>query len=52
MSVSRPGEAAAYHQQAEQIRTLAAQIPVLEIQRHLFEAAQQLEELAVSEPRG
>jgi hypothetical protein len=50
MSVSRPDETAAYHEQAEQIRTLAAQIPVLEIQLHLFEAAQQLEELAAGAP--
>ncbi len=46
MSVFRPDEAAEYRQQAETIRSLAAKIPVLEIQLHLMEAAQQLEELA------
>ena len=46
MSAFRPDEAAEYRQQAETIRTLAAQIPVLEIQLHLMAAAQQLEELA------
>ena len=46
MSVFRPDEAAEYRQQAETIRTLAAKIPILEIQIHLIEAAQQLEEMA------
>lgn len=49
MDVFRPNEVAAYRQQAETIRTLAAQIPVLEIQLHLIEAAEQLEELAAND---
>lgn len=49
MDAFQSSKAAAYRHQAETIRTLAAHIPVLEIQLHLIEAAEQLEELAANE---
>ena len=49
MSAFRPDTAAEYRQQAETIRTLTAQISLLEAKLHLLEAAHDLEELAANE---
>jgi hypothetical protein len=49
MSAFRPDTAAEYCQQAEAIRTLAAQVSLLEAKLHLLEAAHDLEELAAGE---
>jgi hypothetical protein len=49
MYVFRPDEATEYRQQAEKIRTIAAQIAILEAKLHLLEAAEQLEGLAADE---
>lgn len=44
-------KAAEYRQQAVKIRSFAEQVSLLEARFHLFEAAQQLEELAADEDR-
>ncbi len=46
-----PDKVAEYRQQAERIRALAEQVSLLEAKFHLFEAAQQLEELAADKDR-
>jgi hypothetical protein len=51
MDAFRPDQVAEYRQQAETIRTLAEQVSLLEAKFHLFEVAQQLEELAAGEDR-
>ncbi|MBQ0824186.1 hypothetical protein HPT29_002165 [Microvirga terrae] len=52
MDAFRPSKAAEYRQQAERIRAFAEQVSLLEAKFHLFEAAEQLEELAADEDRG
>jgi hypothetical protein len=49
MPAFRPEDAAEYRQQAERIRTIAAQIWLLEAKVPLLEAAQHLEGLAADE---
>jgi hypothetical protein len=49
MSTFSPDTTAEYRQQAETIRTLAAQVSPLEAKLHLLEAARDLEELAAGE---
>jgi hypothetical protein len=49
MSALRPDTATEYRQQAETIRTIAAQVSLLEAKLHLLGAAHDLEELAAGE---
>jgi hypothetical protein len=49
MSAFRPDTAAEYRQHAETIRTLAAQVSLLDAKLHLLEAVHDLEELAAGE---
>jgi hypothetical protein len=51
MGAFRPDTAAEYRRQAERIRSLTEQVSLLEAKFHLFEAAQQLEELAADGDR-
>ena len=52
MDAFQPDKAAEHRQQAEMIRSIAAQVSLLEAKVHLLEAAQDLEEQAADEGGG